>query len=247
MIPISYNGAKGRFAAKIARLFPILDSSTPYIEPFVGTGAVTLEVLSRTKRRCMVHLNDANGELMNLWTAITWHHERFQSRLEGAIAGMVNPQPVDFIDRAVNFYLDHQKLARYKTSNVSLMVRNFEKVARLLENFQCLFTSMDAIELIKACGVYKPSGRWNGAVIYCDPPYINTEGYDHDVDHEALAAALRAAAAQGHHVFVSLNVCEKADELYSGWRKVPIKKLAGRADRGERYEVVYTPSLRLEV
>lgn len=77
-----------------------------------------------------------------------------------------------------------------------------------------------AVEVIDRFGV-------PGAVIYCDPTYVESTrsdrrkrpsgDYDHemsDTDHAELAHALRATAAT---VFLSGYPCELYEELYAGW------------------------------
>jgi DNA adenine methylase len=41
------------------------------------------------------------------------------------------------------------------------------------------------------------------ALIYCDPPYINTTKYNHDIDHNKFHEWCRDRAREGHTIFVS--------------------------------------------
>lgn len=49
---------------------------------------------------------------------------------------------------------------------------------------------------------YRDINLPNGAVIYCDPPYASTTGYDSDFDHQAFYAWCRAVGKR-HPLFVS--------------------------------------------
>lgn len=50
---------------------------------------------------------------------------------------------------------------------------------------------------------YKDLVLLSKCIIYCDPPYRGTEGYQNDIDHEYFWDWCRKKVKQGHKVFVS--------------------------------------------
>ena len=60
------------------------------------------------------------------------------------------------------------------------------------------FRRCDALALLATCGA--------GDIVYCDPPYPGTTGYDVDVDRGTLLAELRAAADRGAVCLLSGHV-----------------------------------------
>ncbi len=65
--PFPYQGSKRRIARQITRYIP--EDTECLVEPFCGSGAVSIAALSESLCRC-VWLNDLNSPLMELWKRI---------------------------------------------------------------------------------------------------------------------------------------------------------------------------------
>ena len=118
-----------------------------------------------------------------------------------------------------------------------------ERIPRLADRLRNVgIERMDGVEFIHK------HGNCPHALLYVDPPYAGTEGYEHDVDREALSAALLACDAR---VAVS-GYGEEWDAL--GWHKetampanVNAEKVSGMRRDSLRMESLwmnFTPAQR---
>jgi DNA adenine methylase len=90
-----------------------------------------------------------------------------------------------------------------------------------LEDYHQAGSMLSGQEVV--CGDYKEALYWaaEGDVVYADPPYVDTftgyaKGGFGDGDQRELSDELKAAAARGAHVVLSINDCPLARELYAG-------------------------------
>ena len=198
-----------------------------YCEPFAGMAGVLLQ---RPASRCEV-LNDLDGHVHRWWKAVRADHAELQRLLDNtpngreayaeAHATMDDPSASD-TRRAAAFtvamlqshparrgvegaWYDNGRSPgiwgawRYGlTDRLPLLADRLRNV--VLEN-------RDAIDLLADLA------HRADAVVYADPPYMETMGYEHDVDREALREALLAQTGQ---VAVS-GYGDEWDGL--GWRR----------------------------
>lgn len=247
---IRYSGGKAKLAKWIIdNGFPPNYQHLDYIEPFVGGGWIltakdppcTGEGCSHAPRR--EHVNDANPVLAHAWTMLTdreattwllkrfnWHlhsrawHDRYAEEIR---VGGWDDSEIDFGDleeRVLRFlYLQStcfagkgakggfglQKSGRNHLMAFTARVRKYrDRLSRHVSTW-----SGDFEEVIR----HNDSTR---AFIYCDPPYVEREGYystGHgappftEKDHERLAEVLRNCEARWA---LSYYPCRLVDRLY---------------------------------
>jgi site-specific DNA-adenine methylase len=207
-LPITWDGSKVDYAAKIVSLMPNLNGGW-YLEPFLGTGAVLLEVL-RQYKPCRVMVNDADGEIINLWTQCIYFPTELEELLDGAVPGMVVPEARGFdskgsgnLVRAANFYLDHQKSNGMNQPSRKL-VNDFQELSKMCKGVAIYLYQMDAVRFLNHAKYCTPP-RIKQVVVYADPPYPKTDcsQYGHGIDHFALKAKLQECVDSKANVFVS--------------------------------------------
>lgn len=91
------------------------------------------------------------------------------------------------------------------------------------------------------------AGKWPGARVYCDPPYVGTHGYGGSwkrEDRQALAKWARQVADVGGRVVISEIDTEDAQEDFAGLTFVPTRTVhqsvsVNPAKRGVRREALW--------
>ena len=243
-IPMTWNGCKGQYMA--ARIMPYLPPITPrqaFIEPFVGMGGVTFPYMSAQAPSKQCALNDANAEVINLWSVLAFHHEEFEARLEHGVRGLSDGHG-DMVARAVNFYLGSGAGGCRYPSN-TLLVKHFHDLVKVLDAHRTYLYCMDAVRFTRLMArTWSSTGvELRGGVIYADPPYMGTQGYANEVDQVELAKVLHEAAEKhGFHVVLSINECDQERDLYGDWEKHVLLEIAPRSDRAGRTEIVRVSS-----
>jgi DNA adenine methylase len=232
-------GSKRELAALIADRLPA--DIADYREPFAGSGAVALALLSRARPPRRVLLADANAEAIACWRMVRDQPDRLADALEALVARdsaaeflAIRSQRTDgmaTLDRAARFlYLvgaarcgmwRENKRGRFNAS-YQVERRWFAKRAELLAVSRlvqrCEFQAGDFSEAMAGAGP--------GTVIYCDPPYTPSSPTARFDDYCAgsfgragqrrLAAACRSAADAGALVLASNNDLPAVRELYRG-------------------------------
>jgi DNA adenine methylase len=252
---LRYHGGKFRLAPWVLSFFP---KHAVYVEPFGGGASVLLQ-----KQPVPTEIyNDLDSRVVGLFRVLRnpSKAEELARRLEltpfarEEYEGWCYREPVDDIDAA------HQLVARgfmgqsskgiWQRSGLDTRINPDGYCSRV----SALRASPDAcravgqrlvrvvIEHDNAIDVIKRHDRTD-ALIYCDPPYLTTEGrgtgiYTHDFkadDHRKLAEVLQGIKLA--MVVLSGYPSALYDELYSDWQ--PYRRKA-MADGGrERTEVVW--------
>jgi DNA adenine methylase len=252
---LRYHGGKFRLAPWVLSFFP---RHAVYLEPFGGGGSV---LLAKKPVPTEVY-NDLDSRVVGLFRVLRDPAKAAElaRRLEltpfarEEYEGWCYAEPVDDIDAA------HQLVARgfmgqsskgiWQRSGLDTRINPDGYCSRV----SALRASPDAcrsvsqrldqvvIEHDDAIAVIKRHDRAD-ALIYCDPPYLTTEGrgtriYTHDFkadDHRKLAAALHELKSA--MVVLSGYPSTLYDELYPDWQQHERKAMA---DGGrERTEVVW--------
>lgn len=252
--PFSYYGGKTRLAPRLAALLP---THRHYVEAFGGS----LAVLLAKPPAPFETVNDLDSDLMTFWRvlrdrplelgrvcALTPH-----SRAEFAAAHDLDV--ADELERARRVwirlsqgrvghlhgtgwrhFLDPDATNLSMSAYLAGYVRRMERVAQRLA--QVSLENRDGLEVVDRYG------RYDGVLIYADPPYLGTtrgwgNQYPHEMraedDHERLAAALRTCRAA---VVLSGYPSPLYDELYGGWNRVDLRGMTSRG--GARTEVVWS-------
>lgn len=224
-----YVGGKRNLAARLVRRIEAIPHVT-YAEPFTGMGGVFLA--RKTKPDAEV-INDANGEVANLFRVLQRHYEAFCDAMRWQIAARREfermqasaPASLTDIERAVRFlYL--QRLAfgskvvgqNFGYSPGLPASFNIGKLRPMLEALHDRLAGV-TIECLDFADFIARYDR-PGTLFYCDPPYWGSEGYYGKelfgrADFARLATSLKAA--QGRFI-LSLNDTPGVRETFAGFR-----------------------------
>ena len=244
--------------AWIASLLPPVIRSQVYCEPFAGM----LGVLLQRHKAPQEIVNDIDGRIINWWRVVRDQPEAFarairytpHSRVEfeAATERMANAHEHCDVSHAVDFtIITLQSITRGQSQRSYWLRRqdganygatwsaNLEnRIARLSDRIRGIqLEHMDAVELLRHISVLPH------AVVYCDPPYKDTQQYAHNVDRDALREVLSAAKAR---VAIS-GYGTEWDSL--GWHKetsaaIPLRLKTG-SRRSESLWFNYEPTHRL--
>lgn len=209
-----YVGGKTRIAKWVAEhaLLYANGECNSYLEPFVGSGAVTALLAPHFKKVC---LGDAHEDLILMWQAIAsgWVppaeidkelYYQLKQAQPSALRGLVG-YGASFGGKWFGGYTHtpwdayHQRHTKphYGAAKASIL-----KLAPLLR---------EASILCKDFATHRPSKR---TLVYCDPPYAGTLGYQAvgAFDSSRFWAVAEKWAEQGAKVIVSESSAPK------GWR-----------------------------
>jgi len=234
-IPLNRIGSKFRSAPWIVSFFP---KHKVYVEPFAGTCAVLFE-----KRRSEVEIiNDADERLINVFRHIQKNPEKLAAILQ------VTPYSEAFSElrgksgslQDAGYYMakcaqEFVGGGRYWSPDksntrgrVATWNRWFERIAPAAQRLKGVqIMSTDGVNAIRRVADVED------ALIFCDPPYAGYDKfYDHQVDREAMAEALRACRGK-----VIVSGYEPDEELFRGWYKRA--RLVSPRGRGRRLELLF--------
>lgn len=274
--PIAYYGGKQGMAQKIIQLMP---PHQVYIEPFFGSGAVFFakaparhEILNDLDDSVVTFfrvLRDRPKELEDV-CALTPH-----SRTEFAAADLDDPD-LDDLERARRFWVRvSQSFAKHSGQATgwsittgrtqSIPATAFSRMGRFAGCAHRLAGA--SFENCDAAGLINRLGCTPGAVIFVDPPYLPEARASHGTrhhaakgdyrvdmldpeEHQRLAVALHAAAADGAIIILAGYHSELYDELYADWTMLEFEATAhsSKAHRtGSRSKSAATRKARTEV
>ncbi len=227
--PITRNGGKGLNGP---HLLPHFAPAKVYAEPFFGAGGMFFRIPPGTYQREAVNdldaslvtffrvLRDEPAELVRLIEATPFARDEFVAALERSPVALEEARRVWVRGRqgfggtakcaggwgrnpGDKSNWPPQK-AEAKREALPLYAARLRRVA---------IDNIDALDFIE---------KWGQAAtfLYCDPPYVDADDYEHSIDHRALAAACIGAVARGAKVAVSGYPSALYDELFAGWRRV---------------------------
>jgi DNA adenine methylase len=235
---LKWAGGKSQLLEKLTSLMPPVNSKGRYIEPFVGSGVIALNM-----PHSEIIVGDVNEGLMATWIELQRHGERFITAAKQYFTADRNT-PEKFYE---------YRLAFNETTHTSIKAVLFLYLNRHCFNGLCRFNSKGEFnvpfgkysspyfpetELRQALEVTKRMTIWctgfmdlmsmsrKGDVVYCDPPYLpinatsNFTAYSKGgfsmVEQENLARAARECSKKGATVIISNNDVPLAWELYKG-------------------------------
>jgi DNA adenine methylase len=243
---VPWIGGKRRLAPVLLPLFP---EHGCYVEPFAGAAAIFF-----LKQPSEVDvLNDINGELVNLYRVVKHHLEEFVRQFKWALTSRqiyqwqqeTVPATLTDIQRAARFFylqklsfggrVDGQNFGTATTSGPRLNLLRIEE-------------DLSAAHL-RLAETYIENLPWHECVarydrphtlLYCDPPYWQTEGYGVDFpigEYERMAELARTI--QGTMI-ISVNDHPDMRRIFTGleMRSVPITYTVGGGEGVERQELV---------
>lgn len=233
---LKWAGGKSQLLDKIRSLMPSnFNSNARYIEPFVGSGVIALNV-----PHDRIIIGDVNEGLMACWNELQRNGESFIEDCRELFNGNYNTEEM--------YYGIRKSFNAHRPSGEYFLYLN-----RHCFNGLCRFNSKGefnvpygkyknpyfpeaelrhAYEVTKRMVIYKlgfldtMAEAESGDVVYCDPPYLpisetsnftaySTGGFSM-VEQENLAKMARTIAKRGATVIVSNNDVPKARELYKG-------------------------------
>ena len=251
-------GAKRDLAPKIVQL---IGRHRVYWEPFCGS----LAVLFAKEQAVMETANDMHGHLINLARALkdeqtaielygrmsrlVFHEQLFEEARNCVVRDESRAPEIPDLDRAEAFlvcsWFGRNGVAGCKNYNLNFSARytangghaatRWEGVVASIPAWHrrlCRVTILqrDAFELLEKIKDAE------GAVVYCDPPYVVKKAkYKHDFDdqdHDRLARALRRF--QKTRVLVSYYDHPKVSKLYDGWSRHDFTVTKSLVSSGQR-------------
>ena len=244
--PLKWVGGKSNLRAQVIDLLPA--DAECYAEVFAGAGWV---LFGKPPHPVEV-LNDANGDLVNLWRVLKWRsaellehvHQHLYSREMFYTLREQRPDGHDEMERAVWLYLLIQQSFgadlsrtrsaafgfRNKSPRDLFLKKSLDQFAPARERLRGVFIEhLDALDLIRRYDQPR-------TVFYCDPPYLDTCGYAEDfghADHERLAATLRGIAGR---FLLTVNDHPLLRDLYAGceMRETAEARAKARAAEGRQ-------------
>lgn len=208
---IPWIGGKRRLADRLLALFPPHEC---YVEAFAGGAA--LFFLRPVAAKAEV-LNDANGDLVNLYRVVQHHLDEFVRQFRWALSSRqmfawlqaTQPPTLTDIQRAARFfYLQHHAFGG-KVVGQTFGTATTAPAVNLLRIEETLSAAH-----LRLCGVTIEHLHWRDCVDrydrahtlhYLDPPYWQTEGYGLPWDftqYENMAEFARTARGR---VMISIN------------------------------------------
>ena len=179
-------GSKQRLSKE---LIPILQKTidenniTMYIEPFVG-GA---NIIDKIKAPCKIG-SDSNEYLIALWQELQRGYkipDRLTKKQYDDIKDNKEKFPKHLVAVAgiaatynAKWFGGYAKVTKTKTG----VIRNYYDESK--RNIEKQIPNLKDVEFYHRGYEYYNNNNTSGALIYCDPPYVNTTNYKDEFDHE---------------------------------------------------------------
>ncbi len=205
-----YVGGKSR---GMKGLFGVLaDAYSPgmrYVEPFMGGGAAFRQAMSALKPT-QAACGDYSEDLMLLWGAVRDGYAGPETMTKARYQALKNAEPspertaagfgLSFSGKWFGGYLGDDGTVFERPNNPPMVQRPLKA---LREDFAKMRPLLQQATLF--CGPYWEGQPGKGDLVYCDPPYANTTGYDAvgSFDSSRFWDWADRASKRGARVFVS--------------------------------------------
>lgn len=234
-----YVGGKSKLARQIAAtILGATDDRACYIEPFVGGGSVLAQMAPHFVRS---YVGDAS-EIALMWDALVregWRPPEIVTEQEYAALKDADPSALRaFVGFGGSFggkFFGGYARGGYRSNGEP---RNHQgESARAVSRIADAISGSDVI-------VYQTDYRYwtpqSGDVVYCDPPYRDTQGYPVGAfDSDEFWSVVSHWARNGAHVFVSEYTAPK--DWTCVWEATHRLSLTQPSQgRGERIERLFT-------
>lgn len=256
MAIIKWAGGKAQLLEELKQELPEITGT--YVEPFVGSGALFLELKPQK-----AIINDFNRELINLYTCIKANSPRLKKMLLD-YEGIYNS--LDTMDSKKSFY--YEKRAEFNKRIVKGSLRIRDAALFIFLNKACynglyrvnrrgafnvpsgqrkkvsLFNEqefartkecLDNAEIMLGDFEIACQGLRSGDFVYFDPPYFDTfdtyqAGGFPEEDHRRLADLFRELTEKGVYCMLSNSDTDFIKELYSDYnmKVVSVKRMINR-------------------
>lgn len=239
-----YLGGKSKLASRIVDKLPLASSDVVW-EPFMGGAAVTTELLRRKTSDQTLVCTDNHVALVHLWQRVKAGWEPadlggvpLSDELYAEARALPDTDPYKaFIGFGCSFG------GKWFGGNAKSAGRNHYAESRrnLLNTAEFLRSANNVQISIASFFDVLPVALKSRLLIYCDPPYADTEGYTTgDFDSSAFWCTCVSWARLGARVFVSEFFCPvKHSELLSISRKITVAIGTGAATKADKlFEVL---------
>jgi len=238
-------GGKSKLSKYIISSFP---SHTCYVEPFCGGAAIFLKK-SRSKAEV---INDADGELINLYRCVKYHPSELAKQAIGMLHSrwlfnylkMENPIGLTDIQRAARFYalnrmafgggMKTPSFGYARSTAAGLSVKRFKR------NIDIISQRLDKVfieHLDWADCVQRYDSQ--ATLVYCDPPYFDSTDYGVEFGMEHYLKMSEIARSMKGKMIISLNDVPAMRDVFAG---LTIEQSAIKYSRG----LVQTGGMRKE-
>lgn len=249
--PAAWIGGKRLLSKRLAKRIADIDHVT-YVEPFVGMGGVFFKRYTKPKAEVV---NDASGEVINLFRILQRHYPQFMDTIKFQITSRSEferlskcvPETLTDLERAARFlYL--QRLAfggKVQGQNFGVSVDlgsrfNITKLAPMLEDVHERLSGV-VLENLPWQNIISKYDR-KATLFYLDPPYWGNEGdygkgmFDRD-QFEEMATAL--ANIKGSFI-LSINNRPEVQECFKAFVMEPVELTysVGKGDPKQSKELI---------
>lgn len=245
---LPWMGGKRRLAKQI---LPLFQPHHTYVEPFCGGAALYF-----MKEPSPVEvINDAHGELVNLYRLVKHHLEELVRQFRWAMVSReeyltqreIDPAHLTDIQRAARFFY-LQKLAfggkvsgqTFGTSATAPPRLNLLRIEEDLSDAH-LRLSRTVIEHLDWLECLRRYDR-DRTLFYLDPPYWGTAGYGRDFDLEQYDRMAEFARTSKGQVVISVNDIPEMRTAFDGLkvRTARLRYSVGRQATEARSELIIT-------
>jgi DNA adenine methylase len=239
---VPWQGGKRRLAARLLKLMPPHEC---YVEAFAGGAA--LFFLRPVPARAEI-LNDANGDLINLYRVVQHHLEEFVRQFKWALSSRqvfewlkeTPPATLTDIQRAARFYYLQQHAFGGKVTGQTFGTSTQGPVVNLLrieENLSAAHLRLSGVQ-IENCHWLACVKRYDRdcTLHYLDPPYWETEGYGLPWSFDEYVTMANFARSAKGRVMISLNDHPAVRAAFDGFKiaEAEICYSVGRCDTEAR-------------
>jgi len=233
-------GGKFHMRKKIVEMFP--EKYNTYIEPFVGSGQVFLEVPK--EKNVQYILNDKNKDIYHIWKDIqkvsakdirnydfTGDKELFDK--------LKNAQPTDPIARLFrNLYLSYYSFSGLRNAYTPKPIK---KGKNFIDNVEFFKDKLKGVRIYNQ-DYKKVIAKWDNkdAIIYLDPPYTNMEKYyqGQSIDPYELADVCRKIKGK---FILSYDTSPRVRDAFKGFYFHRVKSVYTSGLGGKsKYEYIIT-------
>lgn len=235
--PFGWAGSKMRCKEAIINEFPIVFGD--YYEPFMGGGAIALNLVCHKRIFKNLHLSDTNKHLVNCFNAIKDEPERVKKVLLNCLArnteefyyemrrNVSNPSVFIYLMRVCfsSLYRENQSgefNTPWRKQDFVVMKRNIGMETDSIDRCSEYLNKWNAT--VQCCDWEKGlTGVNEGDVVYLDPPYLpysetgfvayQKSGFTAD-NHVYLNNYAKQLANKGANVFLSNSVTTMTEQIY---------------------------------
>ncbi|WP_251978549.1 DNA adenine methylase [Salinicola avicenniae] len=245
---LPWMGGKRRLAKQI---LPLFQPHHTYVEPFCGGAALYF----MKEPSAVEVINDAHGELVNLYRIVKHHLEELVRQFRWALVSReeyltqreVDPAHLTDIQRAARFFYLQKLAFGGKVSGQSFGAKvsappgfNLMRIEEELSDAH-LRLARTWIEHLDWYECLRRYDRYQ-TLFYLDPPYWGTAGYGRDFALEEYDRMAEFARCSKGQVVISVNDIPEMHAAFDGLniRKTQLRYSVGRQTTEARGELIIT-------